>query len=130
METINWNNLTEVQKNHLIEQKIFDSVPCSHWYHWHAGNDEMMNDLSCGHKQCYPENRPTDYVNYIAAAFRIIEFFNKKGYNWNLNFATNEKWRIHLSILNTKHWIEVFHKNLSEAICIAGLKAKGFEVIL
>lgn len=55
--------MTNNEKNHKIEQAR-GKVPCNLW--GFAFGDYMMKG-ECGHKDCYPAQRPTEYTEYLGA---------------------------------------------------------------
>ena len=92
---IDWKNLTNTQKNHLVAQEVLGLVPCNTgWTYLDAGSDAMCLLGECPHQKfeiapeghrrtisnCYPANSPTGYVNYVGAAFEVVEFIRGLGF--------------------------------------------------
>lgn len=147
---IDWDKLTNDEKNHLIHKEIFGVVPCDKWTYIDPLYDDMVLLGECPHStitqspdggrihksNCYPANRPSHFVSNTMAAKRIIDHLS------NYNFVaerTNERVK-ELNIWWVEFWMgdnyeestEYFgirHRSFEEAVCIAALMIKGFEVI-
>lgn len=135
MRKINWNKLTNDEKNHLIHKEVFGDTPCDKWDYWHVAVDEMVKG-ECGHTNCYPAKRPTNFVGSLNAAFWIIKDFRKLGYGISL-FSGSKGWGWDLEIIkphnvkdgiNPEFVISSRHENLCAVICMVALKNKGFEI--
>lgn len=144
---IDWDKLTEDEKNHLIHKEIFEEVPCDKWTRMDSLCDDMVLLDECPHStitqspdggriqksNCYPANRPSHFVSNAMAAKAIIDHLSD--YNFVAEkFKVDDKFVWSVQFWEGTDYQEatnscvVTHKSFEEAVCIAALVIKGFVI--
>ena len=121
--------------DHLIEQRVFDKVPCDKWRHEYGGwgmavigAGQIWRKGDCEHDNCYPEPYPPKRSTDIAAAWEVVEHAHKRGLHLVLFYDdTIGKWtcKFPFGLLGRRNDTQANTAPL--AICIARLKALDQE---
>ncbi len=133
---MNYDELEGWRKlDHMVEQRVFDRVPCDKWRHEYGGwgmaitgAGEIWVKGKCEHDDCYPEQYPPKRSTDIAATEEVVKEMARRGFTAHIEWKgkgrefeyTAEVTFLDHGILGLGHAVA---DTISLAACIAALEA-------